>query len=145
MRRMRWLMLVFLAAMVLMAWWRPDAVLRDDAALAHPGDAVPALPAPTQAQPPRAAARDLPPEVDETLALIAAGGPFPYERDGLVFGNFEGRLPARKRGWYREYTVPTPGVDHRGARRIVTGGNPASEFWFTDDHYESFRPIEGKR
>jgi ribonuclease T1 len=145
MRRMRWLMLVFLAAMVFMAWWRPDAMLRDDAAVVHPGDAVPALPAPTQTQTPRAAARDLPPEVDATLDLIAAGGPFPYERDGLVFGNFEGRLPARKRGWYREYTVPTPGVGHRGARRIVTGGEPASEFWYTDDHYESFRPIEGKR
>lgn len=139
MRRMRWLMLAFLAAMVLMAWWRPDAVLRDDAVVRHPAPPAPALPVPAPA------AQALPAEVGATLARIAAGGPFPYERDGLVFGNFEGRLPARQRGWYREYTVPTPGLDHRGARRIVTGGEPASEFWYTDDHYESFRAIEGKR
>jgi len=140
MRRMRWLMLAFLAAMVFIAWWRPDAMLRDDAVVTHPTTQAPALPVPAPAT--RASAgQDLPPEVDATLARIAAGGPFPYERDGLVFGNFEGRLPSRQRGWYHEYTVPTPGLDHRGARRIVTGGEPASEFWYTDDHYESFRRI----
>jgi guanyl-specific ribonuclease Sa len=85
----------------------------------------------------------LPPEARETLRLIARGGPFPYERDGVVFGNFEKRLPQRPRGYYREYTVPTPRVAHRGARRIVTGGDPPSEFFYTDDHYESFRRIGG--
>jgi guanyl-specific ribonuclease Sa len=146
MRRMRWLMFAFLAVMVFMAWSR-DAVLRDDPAPRRP---VPTAQAPERTAPaPRiempAKADALPPEADATLALIAAGGPFPYDRDGVVFGNFEQRLPPRERGWYHEYTVPTPGVDHRGARRIVTGGNPPSEYWYTDDHYGSFRRIEGRQ
>jgi len=85
----------------------------------------------------------LPAEAHATLARIASGGPFPYDRDGVVFGNFEHRLPEHPRGWYHEYTVPTPGVDHRGARRIITGGNPPVEWYYTDDHYASFRRIEG--
>lgn len=84
----------------------------------------------------------LPAEALETLRLIRAGGPYPYDRDGVVFGNFEGRLPKQRRGYYHEYTVPTPGLSHRGARRIVAGGDPPREFWYTDDHYESFRRIE---
>ncbi|MFT3807833.1 ribonuclease domain-containing protein [Arenimonas sp.] len=84
----------------------------------------------------------LPDEAREILRLIHARGPFPYDRDGVVFGNYEGRLPKQRRGYYREYTVPTPGLSHRGARRIVTGGEPPREFWYTDDHYESFRRIE---
>lgn len=81
----------------------------------------------------------LPPEGRQTLALIRAGGPFPYARDGVVFNNREGLLPKRNRGYYREYTVKTPGVRHRGARRIVAGSN--GEFYYTDDHYRSFRRI----
>lgn len=84
----------------------------------------------------------LPPEAHRTLALIARGGPFPNRQDGSVFGNREGRLPARQRGYYREYTVDTPGLDHRGARRIVTGGQPPVEYYYTDDHYESFRRFD---
>jgi guanyl-specific ribonuclease Sa len=139
MRQMRWLMFAFLAVMVFMAWSRPDAVLRDDHVSRRPQATAPAprVEAPADAD-------ALPPEADATLALIAAGGPFPYDRDGVVFGNFEQRLPPRERGWYHEYTVPTPGVDHRGARRIVTGGTPPSEYWYTDDHYGSFRKIEGR-
>lgn len=84
----------------------------------------------------------LPAEARATLRLIEAGGPFPHERkDGSVFGNFEKRLPAQPRGYYREYTVPTPGLTHRGARRIVSGGHPPLEFYYTDDHYRSFRRI----
>src|SRR5690606_5839793 len=82
----------------------------------------------------------LPPEAAETLALIRAGGPYPYRQDGGVFQNRERRLPARPRGYYREYTVDTPGSRDRGARRIVAGGDPPSEFFYTDDHYRSFRP-----
>jgi ribonuclease T1 len=82
---------------------------------------------------------ELPPEADATLALIKKGGPFPYQRDGVVFNNFERRLPVRKRGYYREYTVRTPGARDRGARRIVAGRN--GEFYYTDDHYRSFRRI----
>lgn len=102
------------------------------------------LPATPTAQPkaglPEIAVHELPREARETLALIERGGPFPYERDGVVFGNFEKRLPIRERGYYREYTVRTPGVKHRGARRIVAGRN--GERYYTDDHYQSFRRIK---
>lgn len=81
----------------------------------------------------------LPLEVAETLRLIRQGGPFPYPRDGIVFGNFEKRLPAKQRGYYHEYTVKTPSVRSRGARRIVCG-QPA-ECYYSDDHYETFKRI----
>lgn len=84
----------------------------------------------------------LPPEAHDTLRLIARGGPFPHRQDGSVFGNRESRLPAKPRGWYHEYTVETPRLNHRGARRIVTGGTPPGEFWYTDDHYDSFRRFD---
>jgi guanyl-specific ribonuclease Sa len=84
----------------------------------------------------------LPPEARQTLRLIAQGGPFPHRQDGSVFGNREGRLPRQSQGYYREYTVDTPGLSHRGARRIVTGGQPPREYYYTDDHYESFRRFE---
>jgi ribonuclease T1 len=90
------------------------------------------------------AARDLPKEARHTLALIKKGGPFPYAKDGAVFRNYEGLLPKQKRGYYHEFTVKTRGVRNRGARRIVTGGEPASsgEYYYTDDHYASFRRIK---
>ena len=81
----------------------------------------------------------LPLEARQTLALIKAGGPFPYAKDGSVFGNREGHLPKRNRGYYREYTVKTPGARDRGARRIVAG--TPGEYYYTDDHYQTFRRI----
>ena len=81
----------------------------------------------------------LPAEARATLALIRAGGPFPYDRDGSVFGNREALLPKRERGYYREYTVRTPGARDRGARRIVAGRG--GEYYYTDDHYRTFRRI----
>jgi ribonuclease T1 len=81
----------------------------------------------------------LPAEGRETLDRIRAGGPFPYERDGATFQNREGLLPQHPSGFYREYTVPTPGEEDRGARRIVTGKDAAK--YYTDDHYDSFRLI----
>lgn len=82
-------------------------------------------------------------QVDNTLALIQQGGPYPYpDKDGTTFGNRENRLPAEARGYYREYTVPTPGVAHRGAKRIVTGGNPPTVYYLTLDHYDSFGKLE---
>ena len=81
----------------------------------------------------------LPPEARDTLELIARGGPFPHRQDGVVFGNYEHLLPAEPRGWYHEYTVETPGAHDRGARRIITGGNPPEVYYYTDDHYRSFR------
>ena len=89
-------------------------------------------------------AAGLPPEAVQTLRLIEAGGPFPYDRDGSVFQNREGRLPQRPRGYYREYTVPTPGSRDRGARRIVSGGDPPEVLYYTDDHYRTFRRIEDR-
>ena len=84
----------------------------------------------------------LPPEALHTLALIERGGPFPYRKDGTVFQNRERLLPGKPRGYYREYTVPMPGSRDRGARRIVTGGDPPEVFYYTADHYRSFRRIE---
>lgn len=80
----------------------------------------------------------LPPEANDTLRRIAAGGPFAHRQDGGVFQNREQRLPRQPRGYYREYTVETPRSDDRGARRIVTGGDPPSEYYYTGDHYRSF-------
>jgi ribonuclease T1 len=85
------------------------------------------------------AVADLPSEAQQTLKLIDQGGPYPYSRDGVVFGNFEKILPKQDRGYYHEYTVKTPGESDRGARRIVTGKN--GERYYTDDHYKSFRRI----
>jgi len=85
----------------------------------------------------------LPKEGREVLARIHAGGPFRYERDGVVFGNREKLLPGKPRGYYHEYTVPTPGARNRGARRIVCGG-PKTEpvaCYYTADHYQSFARI----
>jgi ribonuclease T1 len=81
----------------------------------------------------------LPAQARDTLRLIDAGGPFPYDRDGVVFGNYEGELPHQKRGYYHEYTVPTPGERDRGARRLVTGSG--GETYYTDDHYKSFKAV----
>lgn len=82
-------------------------------------------------------------QIDQTLALIQQGGPFPYpNKDGTTFYNREGKLPAQSQGYYREYTVPTPGVSHRGARRIVTGGHPPTVYYLTVDHYDSFQQLQ---
>ena len=93
---------------------------------------------------------DLPKEAKTTHALILKGGPFPYPKDGVTFGNFEGNLPKHKRGYYREFTVPTPGARNRGARRIVCGAetrdwnkNLPAACWYTSDHYQTFQKIKG--
>ena len=85
----------------------------------------------------------LPAEARDVLLLIRAGGPFPYERDGVTFGNRERLLPAQRRGYYHEYTVTTPGAKNRGARRIICGGSRRTPdvCYYTDDHYASFRRI----
>jgi ribonuclease T1 len=88
---------------------------------------------------PEVSLADLPPEARETLALIRQGGPFPYAKDGTEFHNREGRLPPKPSGYYREYTVPTPGARDRGARRIVMGAQ--GEAYYTGDHYRSFMRI----
>ncbi len=82
---------------------------------------------------------ELPVEALDTLDLIAAGGPYPFDRDGLTFQNREGLLPDFPRGHYQEFTVITPGESTRGARRIVAGAD--GELYYTSDHYSSFREI----
>jgi ribonuclease T1 len=87
---------------------------------------------------------DLPPQAVSTLGLIHQGGPFPYPKDGVVFGNRERLLPNQYRGYYHEYTVPTPGEHHRGAQRIVCGGRQVTQpdaCFYTVDHYASFKRI----
>jgi ribonuclease T1 len=93
---------------------------------------------------PPVALASLPPEAKATHRLIHQGGPFPYERDGTVFFNRERLLPLERRGFYREYTVRTPGLRHRGARRIVCGGRQPTRpdaCYYTADHYSSFQRI----
>ena len=112
------------------------------AALAIAALALPAAAqrAPTPAQPVgEIHVEQLPKEAKATIALIKKGGPYPYAKDGAIFGNREGLLPKQKRGYYREYTVKTPGERTRGARRIVVGS--AGEMYFTEDHYNHFRLI----
>lgn len=97
---------------------------------------------------PEIAVAELPPEARATVRLIKQSGPYPYERDGTLFHNYEKRLPQREGGYYREYTVRTPGLAHRGARRIVAGRG--GELYYTDDHYRTFtrvreRPPSGER
>lgn len=146
----RWIPWLLLAIVVIggwMAWPRQPALPAPDGQEVVRSAQLPAAPErqPEEAAPARPAVQDsaglpafLPPEARETLALIQREGPFPHRQDGSVFGNRERRLPRKPRGWYREYTVETPGLRHRGARRIVTGGTPPREWYYTDDHYDSF-------
>jgi len=112
------------------------------------GMLLPAAVAPASARDSPPAEREvavatLPREARDVLERIRAGGPFQYERDGVVFGNREHSLPPRKHGFYHEYTVVTPGARNRGARRIVCGGPRVHPqmCYYTDDHYASFRRI----
>jgi guanyl-specific ribonuclease Sa len=140
---MRKLSPIALLVLLLAGWWwlqkpavqEADTQYSPSAAVAAPTPAR----VPTVAAEPSALPSFLPHEARQTLALIANGGPFPYPQDDSVFGNREGRLPKQPRGYYREYTVQTPGLSHRGARRIITGGRPPAVYYYTDDHYESFR------
>lgn len=147
----RWIPWLLLAIVVVggwMAWPRQQAmpapagheVVHSPPAVTTPErQPVEATPAQPDAQARGGLPAFLPPEARETIALVQRDGPFPHRQDGGVFGNREGRLPRKPRGWYREYTVETPGLRHRGARRIVTGGDPPREWYYTDDHYDSFR------
>ncbi|MCX5379463.1 ribonuclease domain-containing protein [Streptomyces sp. NBC_00091] len=109
-------------------------------AASTPAASSPAAAAPAWAKGMAAVRADaLPSQAREVLALIDKGGPYAYRQDGTVFGNFEKALPKRKRGYYHEFTVRTPGERDRGARRIVTG--EGGEFYYTDDHYKTFKAV----
>ena len=143
----RWFPWLLLAIVLVLGWQYWPRPAGRDAPASDPGTDVPlAIPPREPAPPPASTPVDasalpaaLPPEARHTIALIRRGGPFPHRQDGSVFGNREGLLPRQPRGWYREYTVDTPGLTHRGARRIVTGGDPPREWYYSDDHYRSFR------
>jgi ribonuclease T1 len=124
-----WLGLVAVLALALITWAVNEGGFSGGG---RDGDADPA-------DIPGVALATLPAEAAQTVALIEAGGPFPYDRDGIVFENRERLLPAESSGYYHEYTVPTPGADDRGARRIIEG--TGGELYWTDDHYQSFERI----
>ena len=119
-----------------------ESTTPEAASTAEPAPAAPAPPAPAPENPsglPEVRESALPAEGRKILNLIRAGGPYRYSQDDQTFGNFERILPRRDRGYYREYTVPTPGEPDRGARRIVAGAG--GDKYYTDDHYESFKFI----
>jgi ribonuclease T1 len=127
-------------------WGRASAVMAVAAVVAAGGLTPVHARGPEQPSPAATVAlAALPPEAQATHRLIHRGGPFPYQKDGTVFGNRERLLPLKPRGHYREYTVRTPGERTRGARRIVCGGHPPSlpeACWYTADHYASFARIQ---
>ena len=121
----------------------PDLAVVDDAGV-HPWTgATDALKAAAAHAHLKFAVADLPKEGREVLALIHGGGPFTYDRDGVVFGNYERLLPSERKGYYHEYTVHTPGTKSRGARRIICGGpkQKPDACYYTSDHYRSFKRI----
>lgn len=146
MRRNHWLIVVVLLFLAWQGWSRQQAPMGSHSTPTGPDASTERAPSAPSSRDTATLSSDqgVPAEARETLRLIAADGPFPYQRDGVVFGNFEQRLPSRPRGYYHEYTVRTPGAHNRGARRIITGGQPPGEFYYSDDHYESFRAIGGR-
>ncbi|TDC94445.1 ribonuclease N [Saccharopolyspora aridisoli] len=124
--------LIGLVALVVLGWFGED-VVADPPSTEVPGASQSGLQVEQLSK--------LPPEAGKTYQLIVRGGPFPYPgKDGSVFGNREGELPEQESGYYHEYTVPTPGSQDRGARRLVTGGQ--DEVYYTGDHYESFVVVD---
>ncbi|MGH8052070.1 MAG: ribonuclease domain-containing protein [Arenimonas sp.] len=140
--------IVLLAAFAAVYWLGQPSAGQDEVAtvLSSPTSSSSIQSLPTPAPLPQTSTTELPdflpPEAKTTLNLIGHGGPFPHRQDGVVFQNREQRLPKKSRAYYREYTVETPGLNHRGARRIITGGNPVEVYYYSDDHYDSFREFE---
>lgn len=133
MRALKPVALLVVLALAALMWGRHAPEPSPPGGLAVPHDVGTALPS------------FLPPEAAGVLSRIASGGPFEHRQDGVVFQNREGRLPREPEGYYHEYTVETPGLDYRGARRIITGGTPPSVYYYTEDHYRTFRQFEVPR
>ena len=134
----RWLLLAIMLVAAALWLQRPDATPSDATAT---GSAAPRA-GDVHAAPASDWPAFLPGEARPVLQRIASGAAHPHRQDGSVFQNREGRLPQQPRGYYREYTVETPGLGHRGARRIVTGGQPPAVYYYTGDHYGSFRRFD---
>lgn len=147
MRTLKPLLLLVVLAVAALLWGRHTPEPTPQGTAAPHGSVVPQDAAAPRTTPARSDSLPsfLPPEAADTLRRIASGGPFDHRQDGVVFQNREGRLPAKPAGYYREYTVDTPGLDYRGARRIITGGKPPQIYYYTDDHYRTFRQFEGSR
>ena len=126
--RRSWLGLLVALVAAGLLWWQVGSTATEDGSATDPASGLPWV-----------AEADLPPEARDTLALVDAGGPYPFEQDDGTFFNREELLPDQRDGYYREYTVVTPGSDDRGARRIVTGAE--GEYYWTEDHYASFERI----
>ena len=135
----RWIRLavLLLAAFAAAEWWSARAPVEEPSVAGQQEPSRPSQPDASARYP-----SFLPPEAVSTLQAIERGGPFPYDRDGTVFQNRERRLPEQPHGYYREYTVVTPGSRDRGARRIVAGGQPPEVYYYTEDHYRTFSPVE---
>jgi len=131
--------LVGLIALVVLGWLFSGGIGDSTDSTGGPGVNDQSAVATTRARP----LSELPPQAADIWQLIEADGPFEYDRDGATFGNREGLLPKRADGYYREYTVPTPGENDRGARRFVTGAG--GELFYTADHYRSFVPVDPDR
>ena len=136
--------LIILAALIVAVtmWQRHDAT---PVGAATPASGVDSTLPPPAPQTPNEHAAFLPTQARAMVQRIERGGPFEHDQDGSVFGNREGLLPRQPRGYYHEYTVETPGLRTRGARRIITGGTPPQIWYYTDDHYRSFRRFEMTR
>ncbi|QNK01868.1 ribonuclease domain-containing protein [Dyella telluris] len=141
MRALKPLLLLAVLAIAALLWGRHTPESSPHGSFAPP--ATTATPAATAGQ--GSLPSFLPPEAADELRRIATGGPFEHRQDGVVFQNREHRLPAQPEGYYHEYTVDTPGLDYRGARRIITGGTPPQVYYYTDDHYRTFRQFEVSR
>jgi ribonuclease T1 len=153
--RTQWLTLLVTVVVALLGWWLqqggdgPSSSRDDERRTPSPSASAPVTPGERSSDVaeetdpdsglPVVELQELPPEAEDTVELIEAGGPFPEDRDGIVFENREEILPDEELGYYHEYTVPTPGSDDRGARRIVTGDE--GEYYWTADHYDSFALI----
>jgi ribonuclease T1 len=135
--------LLLVVVLALLGWFGLDTITADPTSSTSPRAPSSAASASTDPETGLlwVAVSELPAEARRTLTLIDSGGPFPYSKDGARFGNFERLLPTRPRGFYQEYTVPTPGTAGRGARRIVTGDEERL-FFYTADHYASFKRIK---
>ena len=152
MRALKPLLLLVVLAVAALLWGRHTSEPTPPGSVASQGTTPPAsVESQNATAPVTAPARNdslppfLPPEAADTLRRIASGGPYEHRQDGVVFQNREGRLPAKPEGYYHEYTVDTPGLDYRGARRIITGGMPPQVYYYTDDHYRTFRQFEVSR